>query len=396
MEEGVPPVIALDTGQLPRRPAIDRPATRLVGIVRQKRGSENLTVVRPAAFTLVELLVVIAIIATLIGLLLPAVQSAREAARRTQCMSNMRQIGLAFQICADTRKYYPAAMWSAKAATLNPRPKGNPAAKEHSWRILVMPFLEEQKAAENYDWNKHWFDMTSNTAPPKPASPALGIRPDCNLAVAMTSVTVYRCPSAPDRGSITRIPASSDSDSGRRAINSLRAPLGFTDYETMTGVKNGVLPAPDPYTTEAGSSGFLTKDAVTRQREIVDGLSKTMLIVECAARPLTYRAGRQRLIPATGAPWIYDQGVGWADSLGPFKLDSIDPSKADANNMKGAAPGSGAPMNATNEGECYSFHDGGMAVVFGDTSTRMLSEGIDLRTFCALITRAGGENVELP
>ena len=348
------------------------------------------------AFTLVELLVVIAIIGTLVGLLLPAVQSARDAANRSACSNNLRQIGLAFQISADTRKYYPAAMWSAKAVGLNPKPKGNPAAKEHSWRILVMPFLEEKKAAEMYDWNKHWFDITSNTAPPKPASTALGIRPDCNLAVATTNVTVYRCPSAPARGSVTQIPASSDSDSGRQAINSLRVPLGFTDYEAMTGVKNGVRPTPDPYATEAKANGFLVKDAVTRQREVVDGLSKTMLIVECAGRPFTYRVGKQRTIPSTGAPWIFDQGSGWADSLGPYKLDSIDASRANANTMKGAPPGTGASMNATNEGECYSFHDGGMAVVFGDTSTRMLTDGIDLRTFCALITRAGGENAEMP
>jgi hypothetical protein len=53
-------------------------------------------------------------------------------------------------------------------------------------------------------------------------------------------------------------------------------------------------------------------------------------------------------------------------------------------------------MNATNEGECYSFHDGGIVAVFGDTSTRVITEGVDLRTFCAMITRAGGENVVVP
>jgi prepilin-type N-terminal cleavage/methylation domain-containing protein len=350
----------------------------------------------PNAFTLVELLVVIAIIAVLIGLLLPAVQSARESARRTQCMSNMRQIGLAFQVCNDARKYFPAAMFSAQAATMSPRPRGNPAGKEHSWRILVMPFMEEKKAAETYDWNKNWFDMTSNTVPPRPASPELGIRPDCNLAVATTQVSVYRCPSSPARGVITQIPASSDSDSGRQAITALRATLGFTDYECMTGVKSGVLAAPDPYRTDAASAGFLTKDSVTRLSDVADGLSKTLLIVECAARPLTYRMGRPRTVPATGAPWIFDQGVGWADSLGPFKLDSIDPAKVAATNMKGAAAGTGVPMNATNEGECYSFHDGGMVAVFGDASTRVITARVDLRTFCALITRAGGENAELP
>jgi len=350
----------------------------------------------PRGFTLVELLVVIAIIATLIGLLLPAVQGVRESARRTQCMNNMRQIGLAFQVSHDARKHFPAAMWSAKAATMTPRPKGNPAGKEHSWRVLVMPYLEEQQAASDYHWTKHWYDETSNTSPAKPPSAALGVRPDCNLAVATRTVSVYRCPSAPDRAAITRIPASSDSDSARGAITSLLVPLGVTDYEVITGVKPGVLPAPDPYASEAAGNGFLIKDAITRQREISDGLSKTMLIAESAARPLTYRAGRPRIVPATGAPWIYDQGVGWADSLGPFKLDSIDPSKVDATSMKGAAPGAGAVMNATNEGECYSFHGGGMVAVFGDTSTRVIAEDISQRAFCALVTRAGGENQESP
>jgi prepilin-type N-terminal cleavage/methylation domain-containing protein len=351
---------------------------------------------RVKAFTLVELLVVIAIIATLIGLLLPAVQSSREAARRTQCMSNMRQLGLGFQMCNDARKYFPAAMFSAKAATLVPKPPGNPLGKEHSWRVLVMPFLEEKQSAEKYDWNKHWYDTTSNATPGQPASPALGIRPDSNLAVAATPVSIYLCPSsAVPRTGITRIEASSDpGDSARPAITSLRMPLGFTDYETMTGVKSGVLPAPDPYTTEDASAGFLTKDKVTRLRQVTDGISKTMLLVESAGRPLVYRRGKPWTLP-TGAA-TYDQGCGWADSLGPFKLDSIDPSKATQATMKGAAPGSGTAMNATNEGECYSFHSGGMAVVFGDGATRMLSDAIELRAFCALVTRAGGENAETP
>ena len=77
------------------------------------------------------------------------------------------------------------------------------------------------------------------------------------------------------------------------------------------------------------------------------------------------------------------------------ELDSIDPARASQATMKGAAPGAGTPMNATNEGECYSFHPGGMAVVFGDGSTRLLTEAIDLRTFCALVTRAGGETAEV-
>jgi prepilin-type N-terminal cleavage/methylation domain-containing protein len=358
--------------------------------------SRSSGIARSRAFTLVELLVVIAIIAVLIGLLLPAVQSAREAARRMQCLNNMRQLGLGFQTCNDAKKFFPAAMYSARVAAMNPRPRGNPQGKEHSWRILVMPFLEEKGAADAYSWDKHWYDTTSNSTPAQPASPTLGIRPDSNLAVATKPVEVYTCPSVPaPRSTVTRIEASSDAgDSARPAITSLRQPLGFTDYEAMTGVKSGVLAAPDPYTTEERSAGFLTKDAVTTVRQVTDGLSKTMLLVESAGRPFTYRMGRQWSLP-TG-PAIYDQGCGWADSLGPFKLDSIDPARTSQATMKGAVPGTGTPVNATNEGECYAFHPNGMAVVFGDGSTRMLTDAVDLRAFCALVTRAGGENAEVP
>jgi hypothetical protein len=329
-------------------------------------------------------------------MLLPAVQAARESARRSRCQSNMRQIGLAFANCADAKRYYPAAMYSANAnPTTSPTPKdGNPTGAEHSWRVLVMPFMEQQQAVAQYEWKKNWFDQTSNTTPPKAATPALGIRPDSNLAAATATVSVYICPSAPVRGQVTRIEQSADSgDSSRPLITALKIPLGFTDYETFTGVKSGVAGiSPEPYATADRSDGLLSKDKTTRGRQVTDGLSKTLLVVECAGRPFTYRMGKMRTIPATGAPWMYDQGVGWADNLGPFKLDSIDVSKVAQTKMSGAAAGTGAAMNATNEGEMYSFHPGGGIAVFGDNSTRFISETIDIRTLCAIITRAGGEN----
>jgi hypothetical protein len=124
-------------------------------------------------------------------------------------------------------------------------------------------------------------------------------------------------------------------------------------------------------------------------RKISDGLSKTLLIVESAGRPFTYRVSQQVSNPL--GPMFYAQGVGWSDSLGPFKLDSI---KADG--TKGAPASAGVAVNATNEGETYSFHSRGAGVVFGDTSTRFLEETVDLRVYCSMITRAGGESVAQP
>lgn len=86
--------------------------------------------------------------------------------------------------------------------------------------------------------------------------------------------------------------------------------------------------------------------------------------------------------------------MGWADNLGPFKLDPMRP---DGVKSPKAAANQGAAMNATNDGECYSFHDGAAGIVFGDASTRLLGQDVDLRVFCGLVTRAGGEQLgELP
>lgn len=352
-----------------------------------------------SGFTLVELLVVIAIVATLIGLLLPAVQSARESARRTQCLSNMRQIGLAFQVCHDTKRYFPAACYTTNAAKTSAFPSppvGNPARREHSWRVLVMPFLEENTTIEQYAWAKHWFDATSNAQPPSPAEAGLGVPPDSNLGIALRPVAGFRCPSSPGVPATFTVPQSPDSDSARPALPMLQRLPAPGDYETMTGVKKDVL-APDPYAAKNSETakGILDKDRVTRLREVSDGLTKTLLVVEAAGRPGVYRAGALQMTAGgarSGPAPEVNQSVGWADSLGPFKLDPILP-----NGTKGAAPNAGMPMNATNDGECYSFHPGGMCAVFGDTSTRFIGEGIDIRTFTAIVTRAGGERLgEIP
>ena len=341
----------------------------------------------PGGFTLVELLVVIAIIAVLIGLLLPAVQSARESARRSQCQSNMRQVGMAFVTYSETRSFFPAACYTKNSADLTkfPQPpEGNLSRREHSWRVLVMPFMEEKEVADRYNFKKHWYDTTTNSTPPSGIDATLGVRADSNAGIATRNVAAYRCASAPVPPVVTVPPSPDTGDSARPALTGLKVNPGASDYEVMTGVKDTVL-SPDPYAAKGDNSkGMLDKDVVTRFRQITDGRSKTLLVVEAAGRPQVL----QGKLVVSGT---VNQSVGWADSLGPFKVDPTTPA-----GLKGAAANAGVAMNATNDGECYSFHPGGINVVFGDASTRFLGESIDLRTFCGLVTRAGAEQATAP
>ena len=104
-----------------------------------------------AGFTLVELLVVIAIIGILVALLLPAVQSAREAARRTQCGNNLRQLALAAQNFHDTYRKLPSSI----------RPAGLTALPRISGHIQLLPFIEQKNVYDGYDQTKNWNDAAN-------------------------------------------------------------------------------------------------------------------------------------------------------------------------------------------------------------------------------------------
>ena len=110
----------------------------------------------PRAFTLVELLVVIAIIGILVALLLPAVQAAREAARRTQCVNHLHQLGIAMHNHHDVYNEFPPAL----AQMLVP---GNTEIKDHSWTPYVLPYIEQPAIYERYNFNLRW-DEGTNTA----------------------------------------------------------------------------------------------------------------------------------------------------------------------------------------------------------------------------------------
>src|SRR6516165_10281498 len=123
----------------------------------------------PRGFTLIELLVVIAIIAILIALLVPAVQKVRAAAARTQCLNNLKQLGLAMHNYESTNKAFPPG-----------RTTGDTVAypKKHSWSAFVLPSIEQGTVFNLYNVKVHWDDPTNNKA-------------------IQTQLALFNCPTTP-------------------------------------------------------------------------------------------------------------------------------------------------------------------------------------------------------
>jgi prepilin-type N-terminal cleavage/methylation domain-containing protein/prepilin-type processing-associated H-X9-DG protein len=306
---------------------------------------------RRDAFTLVELLVVIAIIGVLVALLLPAIQAARESARRISCQNNERQLGLALQSFHDVHLVFPASGWTMAGP-------GNQAGRFVGWRPLVLPHLEQKAMHELYDFESNWWEGR-------------------NLPLASFQVRVFQCASVPYRMRVTSAVAKSP-----RPAMTFAHPLAPTDYEAMMGVQATVNP--DLYATPLATRSVLFRNSAVRMAEITDGTSQTFPVVECAARPLVYR----NRVPRNDLS--NDQGQGWIDSEGPFSLDGV--------NADGSLVGLGPmqtprAMNVTNENEPYSFHPGGGNFLFADGHVLFLAESMPLETLAALSTRAGGENL---
>jgi prepilin-type processing-associated H-X9-DG protein len=319
--------------------------------------------------------VVIAIIGILIAILLPAVQAAREAARRAQCINNLRQIGLALLNYEGAKKSFPYSrtdlvLTDASKHNIPDRPGG--PSNDQSWTTLILPFIEEQGISRQYNYNKSWFDNV-----PDPSNPNQLI----NLAVVSQSLQMYLCP--------TTEPGRVDTN----FTSTLKPAAG--DYGTVNGVKKafygyfstqlGIYPTesrpPVVGVLNKYQDGSSTPVVIRpcKIKDIVDGTSKSIVVAEDAGRPVHYQFGKNiGTIPAS------DGGTGWADPDNSGSLNGYQ-----SNGVKGGPN----VINADNDSEVYSFHIGGAQFCFADGSAHFIPETIDPLVYKALVTRAGGECV---
>ena len=207
---------------------------------------------RPA-FTLVELLVVIAIIGILVGMLLPAVQQVREAARRTACQNNLRQVGLGLANHEATHQFFPAGCTECDSSLPAPR-------VQLAWSATLLPFIEQQAVRDLISF-EHRFNAIENR--------------DAGGSV----LPVYLCPST----ATTNRTGMTTGDKNQNGQWDPGDSLAFTDYGGLFGVGFDFEPPdiPEPLLEHMGVMVFETPVTAA---EIRDGLSNTAVVGECTGR----------------------------------------------------------------------------------------------------------------
>lgn len=297
-------------------------------------------------FTLIELLVVIAIIAILIALLLPAVQQAREAARRSQCKNNLKQIGLAMHNYAESFGGLPPL-----------RNWGAPTWYEgtvHGWGVKILPYVDHKNLYDKYDMNVPFFD------------PA-------NQPVVSQRLPVYECPSTPTDHMVDGLPIPPTYDRDP----ALKGAVG--DYWAFYGYYD-----PVQFPNEPRQSAALNSGKHRRFAEIMDGTSNTIMIAEKAGRPEQWINGQRQDSSSTGVSSAFDWTGPWSSYNGYW----VSGYSTDGQNLFGPCV-----MNCNNDLGVYSFHTGGAQMLFADGSAHFLSENMDLRSFYGLVSLDGGEVV---
>jgi prepilin-type N-terminal cleavage/methylation domain-containing protein/prepilin-type processing-associated H-X9-DG protein len=287
------------------------------------------------AFTLIELLVVIAIIAMLISLLLPGVQSAREAARRVQCVNNLVQLNLAIQNYESAHEILPSGVVNPTGPIQN-LPKGY----HMSWIVQILPYIEQKNAYKKIDFSTGVYDPQNST-------------------VRGHGIGTLLCASSRFTGVTNGVAVSSYA----ACHNDVEAPI------------------------DVNNTGVFFLNSQVRFDDITDGTSFTIFISEHALIPVTlgWMSGTSGTLRNTGWPVN-----GFRMGIGSVGAGAVDDEELEIQKQAEDAD----PTATTFVGGFSSNHPGGANFAFGDGSVRFLKNTISPRILRRLGARADGELVD--
>jgi prepilin-type N-terminal cleavage/methylation domain-containing protein/prepilin-type processing-associated H-X9-DG protein len=318
---------------------------------------------RHSAFTLVELLVVIAIIGVLVALLLPAIQAAREAARRSQCTNNLKQIGLGFHNYESANGGFPPRRWSRADQGYT------------GWGTFILPFMEEQAIYDRYNWKYDYYDPV-------------------NKDVVETKLPVFICPSV-DRDTPISSGGKATTGSANADKSSTFTVNGWIDYLVPNGITvptNG-FGEQFPHWDSSGNAHQALLDSTAntalgngdsraprRLKDITDGLSHTLLANETAGWPQHWM-GRTRVYPDAslgnrGSWAAWQSYVYWTTSADGTQTASSNPTGGDLISCG---------INCENIHQIYGFHPGGAMILFCDGSVQFVSESLSGLAFAEIV-----------
>jgi len=325
-------------------------------------------------FTLIELLVVISIIAVLISLLLPAVQSAREAARRSQCLNNMKQIGLALANYESSHGAYPPP--KIYSGSCNYSNGGAGLVLNTSGFTLLLPQLEQTALANAYNFsqasaNSAWQTSMSDGGP---ANTTLLGDQSANTTVVGTMVSVFACPSddPPIVDSLTG--TTTYSRSNARHSNYMFSTGPYTDYNCL-----GKITPSRP--AKQWQAAFYT-DISTGPRDFRDGMSNSFMVGESPMEKIS-----SSYVPAWGSGYhtsVHGRIIhpGYSANYAAW----LPNAPADAS--------SGTTSNPTKTQYAWTFgsrHPGGLHMLMGDGTVRFIRNSINAVTWGSLASIKGNE-----